>query len=284
MLIRFMLMNAYAVGGTIRTTFTMASELAKRHDVEVVSVYRRAKKPRAPLDPRVRLTALADDYAAEQSAGLSSPVSRAGVDCATGRRSVRARSSTRRKSAYARFNLVTDAALLRFLRTTHDARRTTTFSSGRAPASISRSPGSPGPRLSGSRRSTSTWTVIPSRSARASRRCTGGSTSSRASPKAMPRSTARCSASETRVVAVHNAVPDVGGASADLDAKVLISAWRITRQKGFDRLVPAFADVTDEHPDWQLKIFGGVHNEGHAEQLGAASSRPGRATGSPWKA
>jgi len=28
--IRFLLMNAYTVGGTIRTTFTMAEELAKR--------------------------------------------------------------------------------------------------------------------------------------------------------------------------------------------------------------------------------------------------------------
>ena len=39
--IRFLIMNAYTVGGTITTTFMMAGELAKRgHDVEIVSVYR----------------------------------------------------------------------------------------------------------------------------------------------------------------------------------------------------------------------------------------------------
>ena len=31
-------MDAYAVGGTIRTTFNLAGELARTHDVEVVSV------------------------------------------------------------------------------------------------------------------------------------------------------------------------------------------------------------------------------------------------------
>ena len=38
--VRLLIMNAFTVGGTIRATFTLAGELAKRHDVEIVSVYR----------------------------------------------------------------------------------------------------------------------------------------------------------------------------------------------------------------------------------------------------
>ena len=49
---------------------------------------------------------------------------------------------------------------------------------------------------------------------------------------------------------------------AKLDAKVVIAAGRVTPQKGFDRLLPVWAKVVQDHPDWQLKIFGeGVSSE-----------------------
>src|SRR4051794_41892223 len=60
MTIRFVIMNAYAVGGTIRTTFTTAAELAKRHDVEIVSVLRFRDKPSFPRPKGVRLIGLTD--------------------------------------------------------------------------------------------------------------------------------------------------------------------------------------------------------------------------------
>jgi hypothetical protein len=60
--IRFLVMNAYAAGGTVRTTFTMAGELAERgHDVDVVSVYRlRGPRPSLLPPPGVRLRCLTD--------------------------------------------------------------------------------------------------------------------------------------------------------------------------------------------------------------------------------
>jgi hypothetical protein len=60
--IRYLLMNAYTVGGTVRTTFTMAGELAERgHDVEIVSVYRfREPVPLIPVPPGVRVRCLTD--------------------------------------------------------------------------------------------------------------------------------------------------------------------------------------------------------------------------------
>lgn len=45
MKIRFLIANAYGVGGTIKATYNLAGELAKRHDVEVVSVQKHRDVP-----------------------------------------------------------------------------------------------------------------------------------------------------------------------------------------------------------------------------------------------
>ena len=59
MRIRYLLLNAYGRGGTIRTTLSMASVLAERgHDVEVASVLQSAEAPQFPVSPRVRLVSL----------------------------------------------------------------------------------------------------------------------------------------------------------------------------------------------------------------------------------
>ena len=53
MVIRFLIANAYSIGGTIRTTFMTAGQLARDHEVEIVSAYRFADAPGLELDPRV---------------------------------------------------------------------------------------------------------------------------------------------------------------------------------------------------------------------------------------
>ena len=59
MRIRYLLLNAYGGGGTIRTTLSMAGALAARgHDVEVASVTHRRRRPCFPVAPRVRLVSL----------------------------------------------------------------------------------------------------------------------------------------------------------------------------------------------------------------------------------
>lgn len=58
--ITFLLHNAFAVGGTTRTTFNLAAALAERHQVHVTSVFRDRARPRLDPPPGVRLTALVD--------------------------------------------------------------------------------------------------------------------------------------------------------------------------------------------------------------------------------
>jgi hypothetical protein len=58
--IRYVLLNAYALGGTTRTVVNQANALCEDHDVEIASVFRHAEKPGFHIDPRVELIPLTE--------------------------------------------------------------------------------------------------------------------------------------------------------------------------------------------------------------------------------
>jgi glycosyltransferase involved in cell wall biosynthesis len=55
---------------------------------------------------------------------------------------------------------------------------------------------------------------------------------------------------------MHNSLSFYPEVASDLSAKVVVAAGRLAPEKGYDRLISAFATVADDFPDWQLKIFG----------------------------
>src|SRR5688572_21358838 len=100
-------MNAFAVGGTIRATFTLAGELAERHDVEIVSVYRlRATDPALRVPEGVHLRTLTD----LRTATVESlpPLRRRLYEQPS-------RLFSSNDIRYPNFSLLTDVALVRFL-------------------------------------------------------------------------------------------------------------------------------------------------------------------------
>ena len=61
MKVLFLINNGFGIGGTITTTFNLASALAARgHDVEVLSTLRHRDIPQLPVHPAVKLLGLVE--------------------------------------------------------------------------------------------------------------------------------------------------------------------------------------------------------------------------------
>lgn len=236
-------MNAFAVGGTIRATFTLAGALAERHDVEVVSVIRaREGAPALPLPDGVRLRALTDlrPSRLERRPRLQRWLHEQPSRLISG--------SDRR---YRSFSLLTDIALLRFLASVRDG------------VLIGTRPG-----LNLAIAHLASESVV--RVGQDHMNLTGYSDALLARfVEGYPRLDLLSALTERDAAAYRellgdrpsvecfpNAAPDVGGRRASLDEKVVIAAGRLTRQKAFGRLLDAWADVAPRHPDWRLRIFG----------------------------
>jgi glycosyltransferase involved in cell wall biosynthesis len=70
-----------------------------------------------------------------------------------------------------------------------------------------------------------------------------------------------------RLVQIPNSVREMSGGSADLTAKTVLAAGRLSPQKGYDLLISAFAQVVAKHPDWRLRICGDGPRRGQLEAL-----------------
>ena len=240
--IRYLILNAYAFGGTVRTVVNQANALCADHDVEIVSVFRHRDKPGFAIDPRVRLIPLTDlrGDGARWSRLL--------------RKSRRFRNPFPhgQDNRFRRWDPVVDVKILRYLRSVRDGILVTTrpglnllsarFTSGDVirvgqdhmnlatyKLELRKSILRTYPRLDA-------VTVLTGQDLRDYRQALRGS--------------------DLRVECIPNGIPSWRLPPAALESKVLIAAGRLVRQKGFDLLLEAFQRVCARHPDWQLWIFG----------------------------
>ena len=246
MVIRFLIANAYSIGGTIRTTFMTAGELARDHEVEIVSVYRLANERGLELDPRVRLRTLTDlrpesigrprKWAADRPSRLIPSDD----------------------SRYHRFNLLTDVALMRYLRGVRGGVLIGTR---------------PGLNLAIARHAHPSVIRIGQDHMNTEGYRAGLLAAIAADYPALDAVTALTEGTADRyrelmglggrVVCIPNAAPDNDGSRrARPDSRVIMAAGGLTRRKGFDRLLRAWALLAPDHPDWSVEIFGdGVEHD-----------------------
>src|SRR3954468_2080400 len=105
MRIAFLIHNVFGVGGTNRTIINLAESLVDRHDVEIVSVFRRLDRTMFTISPRVRIVSLADMRPGRP-------------DRDDPRRRMPSELVPRDEEFFAHYNKLTDERILRYLRNT----------------------------------------------------------------------------------------------------------------------------------------------------------------------
>jgi glycosyltransferase involved in cell wall biosynthesis len=247
--VRFVLANAWGMGGTIRTSLTMAGYLAGHRDVEVVSVVRRQEAPLLSFADGLQVRALDDR---RRPAGLLGRLPSVLVHP--------------EDYAHPWCSLRTDLALLRWLRSVRADAIVTTRPAFNLLAARLAPPGvatvgqehlhyaAHRRRLREDIRRTypglDALTVLTTHDEADYGRVLGGA--------------------RARVELIPNPLPQAGVAVADLRSEMVVAAGRLNRQKGFDLLIAAFAIVARQAPRWRLRIYGaGVERARLAAQIDA---------------
>ena len=250
MRIRYLLLNAYGGGGTIRTTLSVASALAERgHDVEVASVVQRRPQPHFPFSPEVRLVSLTSPF---------HPVRRGSRALLRRTKSRLAHPKDRRCATLTRAH---DLWVSRYIRAQDDcvvvATRMTlnlalaTLRTDRQvavaqehghlakAAEVRASYATHYPQLDA-------LAVLTEEDATAYRSLLGDSCPVFVMPNSLPHG--------------------MSLRRAPLTAKVAVAAGGLVPVKGFDLLIDAWRPIAAEHPDWRLRIYGG--GELHSDLAG----------------
>jgi glycosyltransferase involved in cell wall biosynthesis len=246
MKITFLLTTADAVGGTERAVFNQASELANRHDVRVLSVFKSKREQFFTPDERVRV-----DYLVDLTGRGPRPLRPTSVDDSLWSGLAAQPSQIVDRSWEGAFNRLSDLELELSLQDTDtDILVTTTpalmaLAVQLAPAHVitvhqehrvSELRGTSGEPLRRYAARLDALAVLSERT-----RDWFAETLGDAAP---------------RLDVVPNALPSGFRPRSTLQTRTVVIAGRLVAEKQIDHAVTAWATVAQYHPDWQLRIFG----------------------------
>jgi glycosyltransferase involved in cell wall biosynthesis len=246
-----LLRSAWGVGGTIRASHRLAAHLSQTYEVEILSVIRRVEKPFFEFPPGVKVTALDDQRPGALPRRLRFLRKLAGSPSVLVHPADHAADSC---------NLWVDVQLVRKLR-------------GQSGFLIGTRPGfnlmaadlsAPGLITIGQEHMHLNAHSLPLR--RAIRRRYSKLAAAVVLTDADRREYEKFLDRRVRLVRIPNAA-EMGGRKADLDSRTILAAGRLTAQKGFDMLIPAFGRVVRTHPDWRLRICGRGQLRGDLKRL-----------------
>ncbi|MEO3754081.1 glycosyltransferase family 4 protein [Streptomyces sp. B6B3] len=252
MKIRYLIMHAYGTGGTIRTVFTQASAMVQAgHEVEVVSVLRRVDEPRFPYDPRVKVWALTD----QRDGGAKQPLPRGPIARRRARRSAELTGQPPQhipegEFGHSNFDRRIEVETIDWLRELKDGILVTTRPALNILAALFATEGVI--RVAQEHMNLYTHRKdVRAAIAELYPRCEAVAVLTH-----RDREDYEAFAPGARVVRVPNAVHTLKQKMSTCSSRIAVAAGRFRGQKGFDMLIPAWAKAVEEHPDWQLRIFG----------------------------
>ncbi|GAA3979227.1 hypothetical protein GCM10023085_71970 [Actinomadura viridis] len=258
--VRVLLQHAYGTGGTIRTVLNLSGYLARDHDVEIVSVFRRRDEPFFTLSPRVRVR-FVDDRRTPPKGAAGRLLSR-----------LPSLLTPIEDASFESMSLWTDLLLVRVLcgpspdvliGTRPSLNMLAAELAPRGVVAIGQDHMNLSAYMPGLRREIrrsyprlAAVSVLTERS----RRDYGD----------------ELEGGPARIVRIPNALPELPGGPSPREDKVIVAAGRLTRQKGFDLLVRAYEPLAAEHPDWKLRIFGAGPRRNRIKKMIAERGLAGR--------
>ena len=243
--IHVLLMNAYGMGGTIRTTLNLVEELAETHEVELISVIRRRERPLFPFPEGIEVSSVDDRRRAAQEENPPGWLARGLKRC----RSLLVHPED---WAFAASNMWSDVLLIRKLRSLDGG----ILISTRPAFNVIAAKFTPARVVTIAQEHLNYHAHRPGLAREIKRHY------SKLDALVVLTHDDRRDYGEllaeapTRVVRITNALPRLTGEPARAREKIVIGAGRLTWQKGFDLLLDAFVPVAEKHPDWKLRIYG----------------------------
>ncbi len=237
-----MALRTGGMGGTTRTVLNLAGYLSKHYDVELVAINRRRRESFFPIPDGVRLTALDDRYG------------RLGPRWRLVRALLRPCPSlliTERERRFEWFSLWTDLLMLN-----HFKDMTGVLITSRLGLNLAAARYAPLEVRTIAQEHMNMATKGPLTRAEIQLYYPRLDALAVLTERDLGDYSGLFPSGRPRVVQLPNAVPKLDGGRADTTAKKVIAAGRLTRQKGFDRLIPAWSPVARAHPDWCLEIYG----------------------------
>jgi glycosyltransferase involved in cell wall biosynthesis len=238
--VTFLVHDSSGHGGVARTVVNLANHLTDHRDVRVVSLFRHGATPAYPLDPRVRHDVLID-----VPAGIGR------LDRLLDAQPTRLRPEPAEK----RMTRLTDRVLRAALSRLEPGILVTTRPSLHLAATrwaadgvrvVGQDHKNFATRFGNPRQAEVLRTAVPLLDAYVVLTRADAEDYRRALPGLL-----------TPVEVIRNALPwPPAEQPAALDSRVVVAAGRLAKEKGFGRMIEAFAPVAREHPDWRLDIYG----------------------------
>lgn len=247
MKIYFLIYNIYGMGGTVRTVLNTTNYLAEKgFNIEIISVFRRQRKPFFEINPKINITVLHDLYSRKyNNKGLKAKL----INQLT---KVKSFLIHKEEEAYRQFSLLTDLKLLFHLKSLKEGIIVSTrpslnlFVAKHAsdklikvgqehinfeshPENLKQSIVKHYPKLD--------YLITLT-------------DKDNENYKEIFKNT------KTIVKKITNSVNNSNAGKSELNAKTIVAAGRLDYVKGYDLLIDAFTNIAKKHPDWKLKIFG----------------------------